>query len=71
MRWARQVARVGKRSVYRVLVGKSEGKKPLGRSRRRWEDNILTSLALYMNEMGGAGSTCWEEKCIQGFGGEI
>ena len=28
------------RCVYRVLVGKPEGKKPLGRSRRRWEDNI-------------------------------
>jgi hypothetical protein len=28
------------RSVYRVLVGKSEGKRALGRSRRRWEDNI-------------------------------
>ena len=29
------------RRVYRVLVGKSEGKRPLGRSRRRWEDNIM------------------------------
>jgi len=29
-----------KRGVYRVLVGKPEGKRPLGRSRRRWEDNI-------------------------------
>jgi hypothetical protein len=32
------------RSVYRVLMGKSEGKKPLGRPRRRWEDNIRTDL---------------------------
>jgi len=30
----------GKRGVYRILVGKSEGKRPLGRPRRRWEDNI-------------------------------
>jgi hypothetical protein len=32
------------RGVYRVLVGKSEGKKPLGRPRRRWEDNIKMDL---------------------------
>jgi hypothetical protein len=35
---------VEKRVVYRVLVGKSEGKKPLGRPRRRWEDNIKMDL---------------------------
>jgi hypothetical protein len=41
MRWAGHVARIGKeRGVYRVLVGKPEGKRPLGRLRRRWEDNI-------------------------------
>ena len=35
------MARVGEgRGVYRVLVGKPEGKRPLGRPRRRWEDNI-------------------------------
>ena len=35
------MARMGEgRGVYRVLVGKSEGKRPLGRPRRRWEDNI-------------------------------
>jgi len=33
-----------RRGVYRVLVGKSEGKKPLGRPRRRWEDNIKMDL---------------------------
>jgi hypothetical protein len=33
-----------KRGVYRVLVRKPEGKKPLGRSRRRWEDNINMDL---------------------------
>ena len=39
------MARMGEgRGVYRVLVGKSEGKKPLGRHRRRWEDNIKMDL---------------------------
>jgi hypothetical protein len=40
MRWAGHVARMGGRDVYRVLVGRPEGKRPLGRPRRRWEDNI-------------------------------
>jgi hypothetical protein len=41
MRWAGHVARMGEeRGVHRVLVEKSEGKRPLGRPRRRWEDNI-------------------------------
>jgi hypothetical protein len=41
MRWAGHVARMGEgRGVYRVLVERSEGKRPLGRPRRRWEDNI-------------------------------
>jgi hypothetical protein len=41
MRWAGHVARMGEeRGVYRVLVGKTEGKKPLGRPRHRWVDNI-------------------------------
>ena len=45
MRWAGNVARMGKRrGVYRVLVGKPEGKRPLGRPRRRWEDNIKMDL---------------------------
>jgi hypothetical protein len=40
MRWTGHVARMGeKRNVYRVLVRKSEGKRPLGRPRRRWVDN--------------------------------
>ena len=39
------MARMGQgRGVYRVLVGKPEGKRPLGRSRRRWEDNIKMDL---------------------------
>jgi hypothetical protein len=41
MRWAGYVARIGEeRKVYKVLVGKPEGKRPLGRSRRRWKDGI-------------------------------
>ena len=43
--WARHVELVGeRRSVYRVLVGKPEGKKPLVSPRRRWEDNIKMDL---------------------------
>jgi hypothetical protein len=41
MRWAGHVARTGaKRNAYRILVGKPEGKRPLGRPRRRWMDDI-------------------------------
>jgi hypothetical protein len=41
MRGVGHVARMGeKRNVYRILVGKPEGKRPLGRPRRRWVDNI-------------------------------
>ncbi|KAJ4435130.1 hypothetical protein ANN_23706 [Periplaneta americana] len=45
LRWAGDVARMGEsRNAYRVLVGRPEGKKPLGRPRRRWEDNIKMDL---------------------------
>ena len=45
MRWVGHVAHMGeKRSVYRVLVGKPEGRRPLGRPRRRWVDNIRMDL---------------------------
>jgi hypothetical protein len=46
MRWAGHVARIGGggRSVHKVLVGKPEGKKPLGRPGRRWKDNIKMVL---------------------------
>jgi len=45
MRWTGHVARMGeKRGAYRVLVGKREGKRPLGRPRRRWVDNIRMDL---------------------------
>ena len=51
MRWAGHVARMGEgRSVHRVLVGKPEGNIPLGRPRRRWEDNIKMDL----QEVGGS-----------------
>jgi hypothetical protein len=40
MRWAGHVARMEKRIAYRILVGKSEEKRPLGRPRSRWVDNI-------------------------------
>jgi len=50
MRWAGHVARMGEdRGVHRVLVGNPEGKRPLGRPWRRWEDNIKTNL----QEVGG------------------
>jgi hypothetical protein len=49
MRWAGHIARIGEgRGLYRVLVGKPEGKRPLGRPRSRWEDNIKMDL----QEMG-------------------
>jgi len=49
MRWAGHVARMGeKRGVYRVLLGKPEGKRPPGRPRRRWVDNIR----VYPQEVG-------------------
>ena len=45
MRWAGHVARMGEeRGAYRLLVGKLEGKRPLGRPRRRWVDNIGMDL---------------------------
>jgi hypothetical protein len=45
MRWAGHVARMGEgRDAYRVLVGRPEGKRPLGRPRRRWEDSIKMDL---------------------------
>ena len=45
MRWAGHVARMEeRRGVHMVLVGKPEGKRPFGRPRRRWEDNIKTDL---------------------------
>ena len=57
MRWAGHIARLGEgRGVYRVLVGKPEGKRPLGRPRRRWEDNIKMDL-----QEVGCGGMDWIE----------
>jgi hypothetical protein len=45
MRWVGHVERMGeKRNAYRILVGNPEGKRPLGRPRRRWVDNIIMDL---------------------------
>jgi len=56
MRWEEHVARMGDcRGVYRVLVGKPEGKKPLGRPGRRWEDIITMDLKR------GCGNMDWIE----------
>jgi len=56
-RWVRHVARIGeKRGVYRVLVGKPERKRPLGRPGRRWEDNIKMDL-----QEVGCGGIDWIE----------
>jgi hypothetical protein len=45
IRWAEHVARIGeKRKVYRLLVGKPERKRPLGRPRHRWVDNVKMDL---------------------------
>jgi hypothetical protein len=50
MRWARHVARIEEdRGVHRVLVGRPEGKRPLGRPRHRWVDNIKMDI----QEVGG------------------
>jgi len=57
MRWAGHWVRMGEgRGVYRVLVGKPEGKRPLGRHRLRWEDNIKMDL----QEVGCGGMDCIE-----------
>jgi hypothetical protein len=45
MRWARNVARFGEmRNAYKILVGRREGKRPLGRTRRRWDDKIKMDI---------------------------
>jgi hypothetical protein len=60
-RWAGHVERMGeKRNVYRILVGKSEGKRPMGRPRRRWVDNIKMDL----REIGWEGPV--EGSCVHG-----
>jgi len=58
MKWAVHVAHLGEKiGVYRVLVRKPEGKRPFGRPRRRWEDNIKMDL-----QEVGCGDMAWIEK---------
>jgi len=57
MRWVGHVARIGeRRGIYRVLVGKLEGKRPIGILRHRWEDNIKVDL-----QEVGCGGMDWIE----------
>jgi hypothetical protein len=57
MRWSGHVARMGEESaVHRMLVRKPEGKRPLGRPRRRWEDNIKMDV-----QQVGGGHGDWME----------
>jgi len=57
MRWEEHVARMGeRRGVYRVLVRKPEGKRPFGRPRRRWKNNIKMDL-----QEVGCGGMDWME----------
>ena len=52
MKWAGHVAHTGdRRGAYRVLMGRPEGKRPLGRPRQRWEDNIKMEF----QKVGGGG----------------
>jgi hypothetical protein len=55
------------RGVHRVLVGKPEGKRPLGRPRRRWEDNIKMDV----EEVGGVVVTGWSWLRIGTGGGQL
>jgi hypothetical protein len=67
IRWVGHVARTGEgRGVYRVLVGKAEGKRPLEKARCRWEDNIKMDL----REIGTDGRTGFVWLRI-GSGGEL
>ena len=62
MKWAGHVARMAeRRGVYRVFVGKLEGKRPLGRPRGRWEDNVKTDL-----QKVGCGGMDWIELAQMG-----
>ena len=68
MRWAGHMARmVEGRGVHKFLVGKPEGKRPMGRPRRRWEDNIKMDL----QEVGGVVRTGWSWLRIGTGGGHL
>jgi hypothetical protein len=69
MRWAGHVACMGEdRGVHRVLVGKPDGKRPLRRLRRRWEDNIKMDL---QEVGGGVMGTGWSWLRIGTGGGHL
>ena len=69
MRWVGYVARMREgRGEHRVLVGKPEGKRPLGRPRRRWEDNIKMDL---QEDGGGVVGTGWSWLRIGTGGGHL
>jgi hypothetical protein len=56
MRWAEHVALMGEeRKLYKVLVGKSEGKRPFGKPKRRWEDGIEMGNGFRWLSMGTGG----------------
>jgi hypothetical protein len=68
MRWAGHLAHMGEgRGVHKVLVGKREGKKPLGRPRPRWEHNIKMDL----QAVGGVVGTGWSRLRIGTGGGPL
>ena len=68
MRWAGHVACIGeRRGIFQVLVGKPEGKRPLGRHRHRWEDNIKMDL----QEVGCGGRDLIELAQIGRVGGPL
>ena len=68
MRWAGHVARMEEgRGVHKVLVGKPDGKRPLGRPRRRWEDNIKMDI----QEVGSGLGTGWSWLRIGTGGGQL
>jgi hypothetical protein len=68
MRWAGQVARVGEeRKVDKVLVGKPEGKRPLGKPRRRWEDGIRMDLRETGLGVCGLDSTGSQQRPVAGY----
>jgi hypothetical protein len=67
MRWVGHVVHMGEvRGAYNILVGKPEGRRPLGRPRRRWEDNIK----MYLGEIG-FGDVDWICWLGIGTGGEL
>ena len=70
LRWAGHVEPMGEdRGVQRVLVGKPEGKRPLGRPRNRWEDNIKMDLQEVCG--GGVVGTGWSWLRIGTSGGHL